>query len=73
MGQNYWCAPHDERWQVKGEGNERASSLHDTQAEAWAETIRLAKESKGEAFLAGKDGKIRERNSYGHDPRDIPG
>lgn len=73
MGQNYWCTPHDKGWQVKGEGNEQASSVHETQAEAWEETRRLAREARSEALLQGEDGQIRERSSYGNDPRSVPG
>lgn len=66
---NYWCSEHtDGWWYVQQEGAAGYISKHQTQAPAWEETKRLARASKGEAFLKGKDGKIRERNSYGDDP-----
>jgi hypothetical protein len=68
MSKDYWAGPNGRGWQVKGAGNSRASSVHETQAEAWNEARRLARGSEGEAFLQGKDGQIRARNSYGHDP-----
>lgn len=59
---------HDGRWADKREGNERASSLHDTQAEA-AEAAREAAVRQGtEVYIHGRDGRIREANSYGNDP-----
>ena len=66
---NYWTSKRpDGAWSVKKEGSSRASSVHGTQQEAWNEARRLARGSKSEAFLKGRDGKIRARNSYGSDP-----
>ncbi len=66
---DYWTSPSGSgEWAVKREGSSRAASVHDTQAEAWNEARRLARGSGGEAYLQGKDGKIRARNSYGDDP-----
>ena len=65
---NFWTTPHDDCWAVKGEGSERASSLHPTQEDAWNEARRRARGAGGEAFLQGKNGRIRARNTYGHDP-----
>jgi len=65
---NYLVTKRDDGWQVKKEDGKRASSIHDTQANAWKEAKRLAQQSKVEAILKGEDGKIRERNSYGNDP-----
>jgi hypothetical protein len=73
MSKDYWAGPHGDKWQVKGAGNDRATSLHETQAEAWAEARARARETNGEAFLQNRHGQIRERNTYGHDPSDIPG
>lgn len=65
---NYWTSPRDGQWAVKREGADRASSVHDTQAEAWSEARRLARGSGGEALLKSEDGRIRARNTYGKDP-----
>lgn len=66
---NYWTQQRsDGRWESKREGAQRASKVTDTQADAWAYSREHAAESKGEAFLKGRDGKIRERNTYGKDP-----
>ncbi|MBK1831342.1 DUF2188 domain-containing protein [Verrucomicrobiaceae bacterium R5-34] len=55
-------------WAVKGEGNQRASSLHRTQAEAIQVARPLAQQEKAELRIHGKDNKIREGWSYGNDP-----
>lgn len=67
-GKDYWTTKHPEDWQVKGAGNSRATSVHDTQAEAWSEAKLRARETKSEAYLTGKNGQIRKRNTYGNDP-----
>lgn len=58
----------DGKWQVKGEGNKRASAITNTQAEAIVIARDLAMKNKSELLIHGKDGKIREKNSYGNDP-----
>ncbi len=73
MAKDYWAGPNSRGWQVKGAGNSRATSVHETQAGAWAEARGRAKDAGGEAFLQNRRGQIRERNTYGNDPSDIPG
>jgi DNA gyrase/topoisomerase IV subunit A len=66
----------DKGWLVEVEGSgakRRARSTHRTQAAAWKEAKKVARGSKSEALLHGRDGKIRERNTYGHDPRRAKG
>ena len=66
---NYWTqARPDGKWESKREAADCASRVTDTQAEAWAHSKQRAAETKGEALLKGRDGKIRERNTYGKDP-----
>jgi len=65
---NQHVVPSNKQWAVKGEKNSKATSLHETQAEAFRAARDIAKNQKSEVFLHGADGKIRERNSYGNDP-----
>ncbi len=66
---NYWTSKRtDGKWAVKHSGAKKATLLFNTQEEAWKEARRLARAVGSEAFLKGKDGKIRARNSYGNDP-----
>jgi hypothetical protein len=65
---DYWTSRRkDGSWAVKRSGASRAASIHDTQAEAWKEARRLARGAEAEAYLKGRDGKIRTRNTYGSD------
>ncbi len=63
------AVPSGGKWAVKKEGTGSASSTHKTQAAAWKSAQSVAKKDKTEAYLHGRDGRIRERNTYGHDPK----
>lgn len=66
---SFWTQQRkDEQWETRQEGADRASKVFDTQAESWQYTRQRAEDAGGEAFLKGRDGLIRERNTYGHDP-----
>ena len=51
----------DGKWQVKGEGNKRASVVTDTQKEAINLGREISRKQQGELFIHGVDGKIRAR------------
>lgn len=68
MGKNQHVVPHDDGWAVRGEGNERATSVHNTQREAIDAAREIAQNQESELFIHNRDGEIRERNSYGNDP-----
>lgn len=59
---------HEDGWAVKSAGSQRASSVHRTQEEAIEKGREMAQNQKTELFIHGRDGRIRERNSYGNDP-----
>lgn len=56
-------------WSVKKAGASRASSKHTTQAEAVKAATQIAKNQKSELYVHGRDGRIREHNSYAGDNR----
>ena len=60
--------PSEKGWRVEIEGRSRASGTHTTQAAAWKQAREIARKNKSEALLHGRDGAIRERNTFGHDP-----
>lgn len=65
---NFWTQQRpDGKWEAKREGAERASTVTNTQAEAWAYAKEHAKAEQGEALLKGRNTHIRERNTYGND------
>ena len=67
-GKNQHVVPHDDGWAVKGAGNEKATSVHSTQAQAIQEAKQIAQNQQSEMLIHGKNGQIRERNTYGDDP-----
>ena len=65
---NQHVVPKDGGWAVHGEGNSRASSTHETQKGAIEAAREQAQKQGSEMIIHGRDGKIRERNTYGKDP-----
>ena len=61
--------PSENGWRVEVEAEGRARSVHATQAEARLAARDVARRSKRELVVHGRDGRIRERNTYGPDPR----
>jgi hypothetical protein len=57
--------PREKGWAVLREGNERATSLHSTQAEAAKEGRDIARRNETGFFLHAQDGGIREHRNYG--------
>ena len=68
MSKNQHVVPHDGDWGVRGEGNQRVTSKRDTQAEAIEAAREIAIDRGSELLIHRRDGRIRERNSYGNDP-----
>src|SRR5215204_4445872 len=60
--------PRDDGWAVVREGNERATSVHPTQAEAAKAGREIARKDGTEFLLHAKDGQVRDRSNYGEDP-----
>lgn len=60
--------PHADGWAVKGAGNKKATSVHPTQREAIEEASDRARTQGTEVLIHRRNGQIRERNTYGHDP-----
>jgi hypothetical protein len=55
-------------WSVRKTGSSKATSRHATQTEAIQTATRIARTQQTELYIHGRDGRIRERNSYGRDP-----
>jgi hypothetical protein len=64
---NVHVVPHQGDWGVKVEGNSKMSKVFDTQAEASAYGRERAINNSAELLIHGKDGQIRDKNSYGND------
>jgi hypothetical protein len=74
MAGNVHVVPTDGgKWAVRIEGTDGTGPTYDSQQEAIASGTEAAQQAKVELFIHGSDGQIRERNSFGNDPRDIKG
>ena len=60
--------PSESGWRVEVAADGRARSVHATQAEARMAARAIARRTKRELFVHGRDGQIRERNTYGKGP-----
>ena len=60
--------PWKGRWANKREFQIQVRKTYRRQADAIVEGRSLARQSKSEHFIHRRDGTIRTRNSYGHDP-----
>jgi hypothetical protein len=63
---NQHVVPHSGGWAVRGEGNSRVTSTHDTQREAIDAGREIARNQHGELLIHGRNGQIRERDSVGN-------
>lgn len=58
----------DGNWQVRSEGNSRATVVTKTQREAISKARDIAINQRAEVVIHGVNGRIRNKNSYGNDP-----
>jgi hypothetical protein len=65
---NLHVVPRDGGWAVRREGADRVSSTHRTQGEATGAARDTARREQGEVLIHGRNGQIRDRDSYGNDP-----
>lgn len=65
---NQHVVPHQGDWAVRGEGHSRVTSVFDTQSEAIDAARDIAINQKSEVVIHGRNGEIRDKDSYGNDP-----
>jgi uncharacterized protein (DUF4415 family) len=68
-GKDQYVIPHRGGWAVKGAGNERATSVHDTQAEAIDRAREIALHQGGELVVHRPTGQIRGKDGASRQPR----
>jgi Uncharacterized protein conserved in bacteria (DUF2188) len=61
--------PADDEWLVRAEGLDRVLARHASQEAAIEAGRSAARAEECELVIHGRDGEIRERDSYGNDPR----
>lgn len=68
MGKDQHVVPHEDAWAVRGEGNQRVTSIHPTQQDAADRAREIARREGSEVVIHRPDGRIRDSDSFGHDP-----
>jgi hypothetical protein len=68
MGKNQHVVKHNDGWAVKGEGNSRVTIVTKTQEQAIDKGRVIAQNQEAELLIHGRNGQIRESDSYGNDP-----
>jgi len=58
----------EKKWEIKIVEGYTHDKKYDTQHEATKVARVISKQLKGELFIHGMDGKIRDRDSHGNDP-----
>lgn len=69
MGRNQHVMVHVRGWAVTPEGAPEPSTICKTQSAAWEKAKSAARRERSEAILHGKDGQVRDRATYAHEPR----
>ena len=69
MSKNYHVTPHPHGWwQVKGEKNQRATAITNTQTQAIKIAREITKQQSSELIIHRPNGRIRSKDSHGYDP-----
>lgn len=68
MTENIHVVPNGDQWAVTRDGGKRNIRNFPTQGDAIDYAIPLAKNDNVELSIHGKNGKIRDKRSYGNDP-----
>ncbi len=67
-GKNQHVVPHEGDWAVRGAGNSRITSFHNTKDEAIEAAREIAINQQSELVIHGRDGLIQDKDSFGRDP-----
>ena len=65
---NQHVVPLGNGWAVKREGSDKFTVITETQKDAITVAREIAKNNHSELVIHGRDGKIRDKDSYGNDP-----
>ncbi len=65
---NQHVVPNNGKWQVKSERSSKATKSFEKQKDAISYGRQIAINQKSELVIHGRDGKIRDKDSYGNDP-----
>ena len=65
---NQHVVPTTNGWAVKCAGSPKATKVFGTQEQAIKRGREIARNQQSELLIHGRDGRIREKNTYGRDP-----
>ena len=65
---NQHVVKREDGWAVRGDKAQKDTSHHETQQGAIERAREIAIHQKTEVVIHGRDGKIRDKDSYGNDP-----
>jgi hypothetical protein len=68
VGKNQHVVPHNGQWAVRGEGNQRVTSVYPTQQQAIDAGRGIARYQESELVIHRPNGQIRDKDSHGKDP-----
>ncbi|UAN48169.1 DUF2188 domain-containing protein [Serratia sp. JSRIV001] len=68
MGKNQHVVPHNGQWAVRGEGNQKVTSIHSTQQQAIDAGREISRNQESELVIHRPNGQIRDKDSHGKDP-----
>lgn len=64
---NQHVVPTTDGWAVRRAGSPKATKVFGTQREAIERGREIARNQRSELLIHGRDGRIREKNTYGRD------
>ena len=67
LGKNLFVSPHNGAWAVQQTNSQRATRVVPTQREAIGIARGMAMKAGQEVCIQGRNGQIRQKNSYGPD------
>ena len=70
---NQHVVPTKDGWAVRPACSPRATKVFGTQREAIERGREIARNQRSELLIHGRDGRIREKSTYGRDPYPPPG
>jgi len=65
---NVHVVPKGGNWAVKSAGTSRPAKVTSTQQEAIDRAREIAQNNQSEMLVHGRNGRIRQKNSFGNDP-----
>jgi Uncharacterized protein conserved in bacteria (DUF2188) len=66
--EKFHVVPRNDKWVIRKEGSTKATSIHKNQRDAVKVGKEIARNNSSELVIHGRDGRIRERDSYRSDP-----